>query len=105
MAEQPADSTTPEQRGAKARGAAGADPGSASGTGAGPAAGPVGGTGAGPADESDPGADVKARYREALAHKHGSSGAHKKSHGDQGESAHTQTTGPTQRLFRRKSGG
>lgn len=102
MAEQPADPETPEQPGAKARGAA------APAAGAGRAAagaGPEAGTAAAPAAETDPGADLKARYREALAHKHGSSGAHKTRHGDQGESAHTQTTGPTQRMFRRKSGG
>jgi hypothetical protein len=59
-----------------------------------------------PADEAaDPAGDLKARYREALAHKHGSSGAHKTVHGDQGEVPHPQSSGPTQKLFRRKAGG
>lgn len=56
--------------------------------------------GAVPADE-----DMKAKFREALAHKHGSSGAHKTVHGDQGEAAHSQSAGPTQKMFRRKAGG
>lgn len=55
--------------------------------------------------ETDAGADLKARYREALAHKHGSSGAHKSAHGDKGEAAHSQSNGPTQKMFRRKAGG
>ena len=53
----------------------------------------------------DPDEALKAKYREALAHKHGTSGAHKTSHGDQGEAAHSQSTGPTQKMFRRKAGG
>ncbi len=53
----------------------------------------------------DPDEDLKAKYREALAHKHASSGAADTSHGDSGTSAHAQTTGPSQRMFRRKSGG
>ena len=48
--------------------------------------------------------DLKAKYREALAHKHGSSGAHRTVHGDKGEEAHSQSTGPTQKMFRRKAG-
>ena len=47
---------------------------------------------------------MKARYREALAHKHGSSGAHKTVHGDKGEEAHSQSAGPSQKMFRRKAG-
>jgi hypothetical protein len=64
------------------------------------------GDGAGAA-ESHPSADeqMKAKYREALAHKHGSSGAHKKVHGDKGEAPHSQSAGPSQKLFRRKAGG
>jgi hypothetical protein len=69
-------------------------------------------TGAGEADSAadadaagDPNADLKARYRDALAHKHGSSGAHKETHGDAGTAAHSQSTGPTQKMFRRKAGG
>ncbi|HEX6887259.1 MAG TPA: DUF5302 family protein [Candidatus Nanopelagicales bacterium] len=54
---------------------------------------------------ADPNADLKARYRDALAHKHGSSGAHKETHGDAGTAAHSQSTGPTQKMFRRKAGG
>ena len=57
------------------------------------------------AAEADPAEALKAKYREALAHKHGSSGAHKTVHGDQGEAAHSQSAGPTQKLFRRKAGG
>ena len=53
----------------------------------------------------DPDEDLKAKYREALAHKHASSGAADTSHGDSGTSAHAQTAGPPQRMFRRKSGG
>jgi hypothetical protein len=48
---------------------------------------------------------MKARYREALAHKHGSSGAHRTVHGDKGEEAHSQSSGPSQKMFRRKAGG
>ena len=59
--------------------------------------------------ESDPPVDpdeaLKAKYREALAHKHGTSGATKEGHGDSGSSPHSQTTGPSQRMFRRKAGG
>lgn len=58
-----------------------------------------------PAAAADPDEELKAKYREALAHKHGSSGAHKTAHGDQGEAAHSQSTGPTQKMFRRKAGG
>ena len=47
---------------------------------------------------------MKAKYREALAHKHGSSGAHRTAHGDKGEEAHSQSAGPTQKMFRRKAG-
>jgi hypothetical protein len=58
------------------------------------------------ADEAqDPNEDLKARYREAMAHKHGSSGAHRAGHGDKGEAAQSQSTGPTQKMFRRKAGG
>ena len=57
------------------------------------------------AEASDPDQDLKAKYREALAHKHASAGAADTSHGDSGTTAHAQTTGPTQRMFRRKSGG
>ena len=58
-----------------------------------------------PATPVDPDEALKAKYREALAHKHGTSGAHKTTHGDQGEAAHSQSTGPTQKMFRRKAGG
>lgn len=54
--------------------------------------------------EPDPAEELKAKYREALAHKHGSSGAHKTVHGDHGEAVHSQSTGPTQKMFRRKAG-
>lgn len=53
----------------------------------------------------DPNEDLKAKYREAMAHKHGSSGAHRTVHGDKGEAAHSQSAGPTQKMFRRKAGG
>lgn len=67
---------------------------------------PAGG-GAGAAGDSQSSADeqMKARYREALAHKHGSSGAHRTVHGDKGEEAHSQSAGPSQKMFRRKAGG
>lgn len=60
-----------------------------------------------PATEAvvDPDEAMKAKFRDAMAHKHGSSGAHKSAHGDQGESVHSQSNGPTQKLFRRKAGG
>ena len=54
---------------------------------------------------ADPDEAMKAKFRDALAHKHGSSGAHKDAHGDKGEAAHSQSTGPTQKMFRRKAGG
>jgi hypothetical protein len=67
------------------------------------------GAGADAADESptttDPDELMKQKYRDAIAHKHGASGASKKGHGDAGSSAHSQSAGPTQKLFRRKSGG
>lgn len=49
--------------------------------------------------------EMKARFREAMAHKHSSSGAHRTVHGDKGEEAHSQSAGPGQRMFRRKAGG
>jgi hypothetical protein len=58
-----------------------------------------------PADIADPAEAMKAKYRDALAHKHGAGGAHKTVHGDKGEAAHSQSTGPTQKMFRRKAGG
>ena len=58
-----------------------------------------------PAAPADPDEALKAKYREALAHKHGTSGAHKTTHGDHGEAAHSQSNGPTQKMFRRKAGG
>ena len=48
---------------------------------------------------------MKQKYRDAMAHKHGASGAAKQGHGDAGTSGHSQSAGPTQRMFRRKSGG
>lgn len=59
----------------------------------------------GPATPVDPDEAMREKYREALAHKHGASGAAQKGHGDSGSSAHSQSAGPSQRLFRRKSGG
>jgi hypothetical protein len=53
----------------------------------------------------DPDEEMKAKFRAAMAHKHGAAGAHKNTHGDQGEAAHSQSNGPTQKLFRRKAGG
>jgi GTPase involved in cell partitioning and DNA repair len=72
-----------------------------------PATPEAGGGQAGGAVEEQPSADeqMKARYREALAHKHGSSGAHRTVHGDKGEEAHSQSAGPSQKMFRRKAGG
>lgn len=54
---------------------------------------------------TDPDELMKQKYRDALAHKHGTSGAKKTVHGDQGEEAHSQSTGPSQKMFRRKAGG
>ena len=48
---------------------------------------------------------MKQKYRDALAHKHGTSGAKKTVHGDKGEEAHSQSAGPSQKMFRRKAGG
>jgi hypothetical protein len=62
-------------------------------------------TGEAPEAQSQPEDDLKAKYREALAHKHGTSGVHKAGHGDAGSQAHSQSTGPTQKMFRRKAGG
>ena len=55
-------------------------------------------------DAAEANEDLKAKYREAMAHKHGSSGAHKTVHGDKGEAAHSQSAAPGQRMFRRKAG-
>lgn len=54
-----------------------------------------------PAVEAD---DLKAKYRDALAHKHGAHGAAHTQHGDKGANApgHEQAHAP--RMFRRKSG-
>jgi hypothetical protein len=57
------------------------------------------------ADVTDPDELMKQKYRDAMAHKHGASGAAKKGHGDAGTSGHSQSAGPSQRMFRRKSGG
>jgi hypothetical protein len=57
------------------------------------------------ADATDPDELMKQKYRDAMAHKHGASGAAKQGHGDAGTSGHSQSAGPSQRLFRRKSGG
>jgi Family of unknown function (DUF5302) len=54
---------------------------------------------------TDPDELMKQRYRDAMAHKHGASGAAKQGHGDAGSSGHAQSAAQTQRLFRRKSGG
>lgn len=54
---------------------------------------------------ADPDELMKQKYRDAMAHKHGASGAAKKGHGDAGTSGHSQSAGPSQRMFRRKSGG
>lgn len=54
---------------------------------------------------TDPDELMKQKYRDAMAHKHGASGAANKGHGDAGTSGHSQSAGPSQRLFRRKSGG
>ena len=54
---------------------------------------------------TDPDELMKQKYRDAMAHTHGASGAAKKGHGDAGTSGHSQSAGPSQRMFRRKSGG
>ena len=54
---------------------------------------------------TDPDQLMKQKYREAMAHKHGTSGATKQEHGDSGSSGHSQSAGPSQRMFRRKAGG
>ena len=58
-----------------------------------------------PEVSTDPDEVMKQKYREAMAHKHGTSGAAKQEHGDSGSSGHSQSAGPSQRLFRRKAGG
>lgn len=63
------------------------------------------GTQSAPADDpTDPAEDLKAKYREALAHKHGSQGAAHTEHGDKDAATpgHEQAHAP--RMFRRKSG-
>ena len=62
-------------------------------------------TGDAPAAGTGAGEDLKARYREALAHKHGSSGVNRAGHGDKGTAAHPQDAHPGERMFRRKAGG
>ena len=54
---------------------------------------------------ADPDELMKQKYRDAMAHKHGASGAAKQGHGDAGASGHAQSAAQTQRMFRRKSGG
>jgi len=54
---------------------------------------------------TDPDELMKQKYRDAMAHKHGASGATKQGHGDAGSSGHSQSAGPSQRMFRRKAGG
>lgn len=49
--------------------------------------------------------DLKRKYREAMARKHGSTGAAQKGHGDSGSAGPHSSGGPTQRMFRRKAGG
>lgn len=59
------------------------------------------------AEEGDPGPDeqLRAKFREAMAHKHGAAGAGGTSHGDHGSYGHSVGRGPSQRMFRRKAGG
>lgn len=109
----PAGSTQPEQAatpgvGADPMGAdpieagpGGAAPGGADGAGADGAAADRSGTGPTESDQTD---DLKARFRQAMAAKHGSSGAQHQTHGDQGSGGHTRRGGSTSRMFRRKSG-
>jgi hypothetical protein len=54
---------------------------------------------------TDPDELMKQKYRDAMAHKHGASGAAKQGHGEAGPSGHAQSAAQTQRMFRRKSGG
>jgi hypothetical protein len=58
-----------------------------------------------PEVSTDPDEVMKQKFREAIAHKHGTSGATKQEHGDSGSSGHSQSAGPSQRMFRRKAGG
>jgi hypothetical protein len=58
----------------------------------------------GAARVEDPTEDLKAKYREALAHKHGSQGAAHSGHGDDGGSTHGHEQAHAHRMFRRKSG-
>lgn len=60
--------------------------------------------GAADAGAHDADDDLKAKYREALNRKHGSSGAQHIEHGDSGDAPHPQQAGPTHRVFRRKTG-
>jgi hypothetical protein len=52
----------------------------------------------------DPEEELKSKFREALSRKHSSSGASKTEHVDTGEAPHPQNTGPTHKVFRRKTG-
>ncbi len=56
------------------------------------------------AGDAAPQDDLKAKYREALAHKQASHGAASGGHGDRGATPHGTNAGPGQRMFRRKSG-
>ena len=61
----------------------------------------------GAADAEGSGApeDVKAKFREALAHKHSSHGATHTEHGDKGAGPHGPEQAHGHRMFRRKAGG
>ncbi|MGV1005733.1 MAG: DUF5302 domain-containing protein [Candidatus Nanopelagicales bacterium] len=54
---------------------------------------------------SNPDDDLRRKFREAMAAKHGDHGADKQGHGDKPQAGHGSKTGPTQRMFRRKAGG
>lgn len=49
--------------------------------------------------------DLKAKYRDALAHKHSSHGATHSGHEDHGNAPRGHGPAQAQRMFRRKSGG
>ncbi|MGB8020546.1 MAG: DUF5302 family protein, partial [Candidatus Nanopelagicales bacterium] len=59
---------------------------------------------AGAAEESSD-EQMKRKFREAIEHKHGSSGAAKSGHGSSGSAGHLAAGGPGHRMFRRKAGG
>lgn len=64
-----------------------------------------------PSAPADPGTqtespddELRRKFREAMAAKHGAHGAEKSEHADHAQSGHGTNTGPGHRMFRRKAG-